>query len=87
MNTKLAILSSVLALSFSAELAAAAPGVQPLQAVSPQQQLAAQPPPLNAHMIGTTDPYGAGPYSQADTYVTQEGFPLGGWSQLTRPFE
>jgi hypothetical protein len=79
MNTKIAILSGVLALGLSAGFAVAAP-------ISPPPQLAVQPSPINAYnraaLIGTP-----GPYSLGDGYVNQRGFPLGGWNQLTSPQE
>jgi len=72
MNTKIAILSGVLALGLSAGFAVAAPAVQPS--------------PINAYnraaLIGTPAPYSLG-----DGYVNQQGFPLGGWNQLTSPQE
>jgi hypothetical protein len=81
MNTKIAILSGVLALGLSAEFAVAAPVV-----IAPPRQLAVQPSPINAYyratLIGTPAPYSLG-----DSYVNQQGFPLGGWNQLTSPQE
>ena len=81
MNTKIAILSGVLALGLSAGFAVAAPVV-----ISPPPQLAVQPSPINAYnraaLIGTPAPYSLG-----DGYVNQHGFPLGGWNQLTSPQE
>ena len=79
MNTKIAILSGVLALGLSAGFAVAA-------VISPPPQLAVQPSPINAYnraaLIGTPAPYSLG-----DGYVNQQGFPLGGWNQLTTPQE
>jgi len=86
MDAKIAILSGVLALGLSAGSAVAATVVAQPQAISPQQQLAVQPSPINAYnrapVIGTP-----GPYNQGDGYVNQQGFALGGWSQLTSPLE
>jgi hypothetical protein len=91
MNTKIAVLSGLLAVGLSSGFAVAAP-VAPqfqVQVISPPQQLAVQPRPIDpynpynrAAVIGTP-----GPYNQGDGYVTQQGFPLGGWSQLTHPLE
>ena len=86
MNTKIAILSGILALGLSAGFAVAAPLAPQPQVISPPPQLAVQPSPINAYtraaVIGMP-----GPYSLGDGYVNQRGFPLGGWNQLTSPQE
>lgn len=85
MDTKIAILSGVLALGLSAGFAVAATVAPQRQGISPQQ-LAVQPPPINSYnrapVIGVP-----GPYNLGDGYVNRQGFPLGGWSQLTTPLE
>jgi hypothetical protein len=86
MNTKIAILSGILALGLSAGFAVAAPLAPQPQVISPPPQLAVQPSPINAYtraaVIGMP-----GPYNLGDGYVNQRGFPLGGWNQLTSPQE
>jgi|SwirhisoilCB3_FD_contig_31_5215590_length_481_multi_3_in_0_out_0_1 hypothetical protein len=83
MDTKIAILSAVLALGLSAGFAVAATVVPQPQAISPQQ-LTVQPPPIN---IYNRAPVIGEPYNLGDGYVNRQGFPLGGWSQLISPLE
>ena len=84
MNPKIAILGGVLALGLSAGFAVAAPIGPQVEGISPPQ-LAVQPPPIDpynrAPVIGTP-----GAYNVGDGYVDRQGFPLGGWSQLTSPW-
>jgi hypothetical protein len=86
MNPKIAIVGGALTLGLSAGFAVAAPIAPQAQVISPQQQLAVQPSPI--------DPYNRAPvidtpgaYNVGDGYVDRQGFPLGGWSQLTNPLE